>query len=105
MVNRNIDAEIILSLKKYIEKVKEIYKVDSVILFGSYAKKTATKYSDIDLLIDTNETLIGFKLYSLITQIEEKFKKDVDAFEKSEIIQNSKIENEIKNTGVVVYAK
>ena len=95
-----------------IEEIKQILNellqntpVHSVILFGSYAKKTATKYSDIDLLIDTKETLIGFKLYSLITQIEERFKKDVDAFEKSEIIQNSKIENEIKNTGVIVYAK
>ena len=95
-----------------IEEIKEILKellnnmpVYSVILFGSYAKNTATKISDIDLVIDTKETLIGFKLYSLITQIEEKFEKEIKSFEKSEIIENSKIDNEIKKTGVLVYAK
>ncbi len=102
-----------MSEKVYtIEEIKIILKelldnmpVYSVILFGSYAKNQATKISDIDLVIDTKETLIGFKLYSLITQIEEKFEKNVDAFEKSEIIENSKIDNEIKKTGVLVYAK
>lgn len=102
-----------MSEKVYtIEEIKIILKelldnmpVYSVILFGSYAKNQATKISDIDLVIDTKETLIGFKFYSLITQIEEKFEKNVDAFEKSEIIENSKIDNEIKKTGVLVYAK
>lgn len=95
-----------------VEEIKKILKellvdtpVYSVVLFGSYAKNQATKVSDIDLVIDTNETLIGFKLFSLITQIEEKFGKNIDAFEKSEIIENSKIDNEIKKTGVLVYAK
>ena len=48
---------------------------------------------------------MGFKLFSLITKIENAFNKDVDAFEKSEIIENSKIDEEIKRTGVVVYEK
>ena len=48
---------------------------------------------------------MGFRLYSLITMIEEKFNKSVDAFEKSEIIENSKIDKEIKETGVIVYEK
>ena len=102
-----------MSEKVYsIEEIKQILKeildtmpVYSVTLFGSYANNTATKVSDIDLVIDTRETLIGFKLYSLITQIEEKLGKEVDAFEKSEIIENSVIDNEIKRTGVLVYAK
>mgnify|MGYP002858791015 CR=1 FL=1 len=95
-----------------IEEIKEILKnilqnmpVYSVTLFGSYAKNTANKNSDLDLVIDTKETLMGFKLYSLITKIEETFNKQVDAFEKSEIIQNSKIDKEIQRTGVVVYEK
>lgn len=92
-------------IKKILKELLDNMPVYSVILFGSYAKNQATKISDIDLVIDTKETLIGFKLYSLITQIEEKFEKNVDAFEKSEIIENSKIDNEIKKTGVLVYAK
>lgn len=95
-----------------IEEIKNILKnilnnmpVYSVILFGSYAKNTADKYSDLDIVIDTKETLMGFKLFSLITKIEEAFNKQVDAFEKSEIIENSKIDEEIKKTGVIVYEK
>ena len=79
--------------------------VYSVVLFGSYAKNCATENSDLDLIIDTKDTLKGFKLYSLITKIEEAFNKNVNAFEKTEIIENSKIDNEIKRTGVVVYEK
>ena len=95
-----------------IEEIKDILKkllkdmpVYSVILFGSYAKKTANKNSDIDLIIDSKESLMGFKLYSLITKIEETFNKHIDAFEKSEIIKNSKIDKEIKETGILVYEK
>lgn len=40
-----------------------------------------------------------------IYTIEEAFNKQVDAFEKTEIIENSKIDEEIKKTGVVVYEK
>lgn len=70
--------------------------VYNVILFGSYAKNSANKNSDLDFIIDTKETLMGFKLYSLITMIEEAFNKQVDAFEKTEIIENSKIDKKIK---------
>lgn len=90
-------------IKAILQKILKNMPVYTVILFGSYAKNTATKNSDLDLVIDTKEKLMGFKLYSLITQIEEVFNKQVDAFEKTEIIENSKIDEEIKKTGVVVY--
>lgn len=95
-----------------IEEIKEILKeilqnepVYQVTLFGSYAKKQATEQSDIDLIIDTKSTLRGFALISLICKIEEKMQKEIDGFEKYEIIENSKIDEEIKKTGVVVYEK
>ena len=102
-----------MSQKVYsIDEIKEILAtllknmpVYSVILFGSYAQNNANKNSDIDLIIDTKGTLMGFKLYSLITKIEEAFKKNVDGFEKTEIIKNSAIDKEIKRTGVVAYEK
>ncbi|MBO4815885.1 MAG: nucleotidyltransferase domain-containing protein [Clostridia bacterium] len=95
----------IAEIKAILQKLLENMPVYSVILFGSYAKNSANKNSDLDFIIDTKETLMGFKLYSLITKIEEAFNKDVDAFEKSEIIENSRIDEEIKKTGVVVYEK
>ena len=95
-----------------IEEIKKMLKellcdkpVYQVILFGSYAKKKATKKSDVDLIIDTNSELKGFALLKLICQIEEKLQKEVDGFEKYEIIENSLIDKEIRETGVVVYEK
>lgn len=95
----------IQEIKSILSELLKDMPVYTVILFGSYAKNSADKNSDLDFVIDTKETLMGFKLYSLITKIEEAFNKDVDAFEKTEIIENSKIDEEIKKTGVVVYEK
>lgn len=47
----------IYSLEDIKEKLNEILKateVEKAILFGSHAKKRPTKYSDIDILIDSN---------------------------------------------------
>lgn len=92
-------------IKKMLEELLRDKPVYQVILFGSYAKKKANPKSDIDLIIDTNSELKGFALLKLICQIEEKLQKDIDGFEKYEIIEDSPIDKEIKETGVVVYEK
>ena len=45
------DKETEKYVKKYIKKLKKRYRIDEIILFGSYAKGTQTKDSDIDLAI------------------------------------------------------
>lgn len=92
-------------IKKILKEFLKDKPVYQVILFGSYAKNEATKESDVDLIIDTNSELKGFALLKLICQIEEKLKKNIDGFEKYEIIEDSSIDKEIKETGVVVYEK
>mgnify|MGYP003370416261 FL=1 len=92
-------------IKKILKEFLKDKPVYQVILFGSYAKQEATKESDVDLIIDTNSELKGFALLKLICQIEEKLKKNIDGFEKYEIIKDSSIDKEIKETGVVVYEK
>ncbi len=92
-------------IKKILKEFLKDKPVYQVILFGSYAKQEATKESDVDLIIDTNSELKGFALLKLICQIEEKLKKNIDGFEKYEIIKDSAIDKEIKETGVVVYEK
>ncbi len=92
-------------IKKILEELLRDKPVYQVILFVSYAKQETTHKSDIDLIIDTNSKLKGFALLKLICQIEEKFQKEVDGFEKYEIIENSLIDKEIKETGIVVYQK
>ena len=101
-------SEKIYTIEEIKEMLKEILKdqpVYQVILFGSYAKKQATKNSDVDLLIDTKSKLRGFTLLKLICKIQDKLQKEIDGFEKYEIIIDSPIDKEIKKTGVVVYEK
>ena len=101
-------SEKIYTIQEIKEILREVLKdepVYQVILFGSYAKKEATKQSDIDLIIDTQAKLKGFSLLKLICQIQEKLQKQIDGFEKYEIIENSVIDKEIKETGVIVYEK
>ena len=79
-------------IKKILSEILKDKPVYQVILFGSYAKKNATKDSDIDLIIDTKSKLKGFALLKLICQIEEKLQKEIDGFEKYEIVENSLID-------------
>ena len=82
----NKEIYTISEIKQILKEILKSMPVYKVVLFGSYAKNKATPDSDLDFIIDTNEELMGFRLYSLITMIEEKFNKSVYAFEKSEII-------------------
>ena len=92
-------------IKKLLAEVLNNTEVERAILFGSYAKNTPNKNSDIDILIDSNGKIKGLKFFAIIDMIKEKFNKDVDVIEKTEIDKNSRIEKEIKNTGVIVYEK
>lgn len=92
-------------IKMVLSEILNNTDVEKAILFGSYAKNTPTKNSDIDILLDSNGKVKGLKFFAIIDMIKEKFDKDVDVIEKSEIDKNSKIEKEIEQTGVVVYEK
>lgn len=92
-------------IKKMIKEVLTNTEIDKAILFGSYAKCKPTEHSDIDIVLDSNGKVKGLKYYAIIDMIQEKFNKDVDIIEKSEIDKNSKIEKEIERTGIVIYEK
>lgn len=92
-------------IKKILNEIFKDTDVKKATLFGSYAKNTPTALSDIDILIDSNGKIKGLKFYAIIDIIREKFGKDVDIIDKSEINEGSKIEKEIQKTGVVVYEK
>lgn len=92
-------------IRKMLQEILVKTDVEKAILFGSYAKNTSDKYSDIDILIDSNGKIKGLKFFAIIDMIQEKFDKEVDVIEKSEIEKNSKIEKEIERTGVVIYER
>ena len=92
-------------IKKLLKEVLNATDVQKAILFGSYAKQNQTDTSDIDIVIDSNGKIKGLKFYAIIDMIKEKFDKDVDIIDTSEIDEGSLIESEIEKTGVVVYEK
>ena len=79
------------------------YNVKKAVLFGSYVKGLADKNSDVDLLLDSG--LRGLKFIGLIEDVRTALDKDVDVFDETHIIPNSKIDSEISKDGVVIYER
>lgn len=56
MAEKFVENELIMEIvKKYVEKICENYKIEAIILFGSYAKGTNNENSDIDIAIITDD--------------------------------------------------
>ena len=89
---------------KYLETHKSKLQKDGIVsigLFGSFAKESADKDSDIDILIETSDAFInkyrGWDAFIYIDEnirekISNKFHKKVDIFDKN---SNSSIKEEI----------
>lgn len=79
------------------------HSVKKAVLFGSYVKGLANSSSDVDLLLDSG--LRGLKFVGLIEDVRSALDKEVDVFDKTHIIPDSKIFSEISKDGVVIYEK
>lgn len=88
-------------IKTILFPIFQTYDVQSAILFGSYAKGTPRKNSDIDILVDSR--LRGLAFYGLLEDVVTSLDKPVDLIDRSEIIPDSAIDNEIKRNGVLIY--
>lgn len=95
----------IKELKNIISKILSDFSVEKAILFGSYAKGEADCNSDIDLVIDSNDTIQGIEFYKVLGYLQEGLGKEVDLIDQVEIINNGEIDREIKKTGMVIYEK
>jgi len=93
-----------LTISDIAAKLRPIFvenDIKKATLFGSYAKNSATDNSDIDLVIDTEIT--GFRFFGLRGEMENLVNKDIDLIASFEIIPESRIDDEVRNTGVVIY--
>ena len=77
------------------------YGIRSAVLFGCYGKGTATETSDVDLLVDSG--LRGLRFVGLLDDVQRAVGKDVDLFDVAHIQAGSRIDREIRETGVTVY--
>ena len=95
-----------LSVKDIQERLKPVFanhNIRQAILFGSYGKGTATKQSDVDLLVNSN--LRGLKFVGFVEKLREALGgKEMDVFDVSHIEPKSRIAEEIKRTGIEIYA-
>ncbi|MBU1142959.1 MAG: nucleotidyltransferase domain-containing protein [Firmicutes bacterium] len=92
-----------LTMKKIVQQVAKDYDVDHIYLFGSYAKGEATEYSDVDLYMESS--LFGLKYFEFIENLREKLSKKVELLSNMTIKESSRIEEEIKKTGVLLYER
>ena len=74
-------------------------------MFGSYAKGLANENSDIDILIDSHNEIVGLEFYGIWEEISNYLRKNIDLIEKKELISAGRMEKEILKTGVVIYEK
>lgn len=88
-------------LKTMLIPVFRLYGVKRAVLFGSYGKGAASANSDIDLLVDSR--LRGLRFVGLMEDVRNILDKDVDLLDISHVEENSKVQDEIKKTGVLLY--
>ena len=105
MVKRTIDSRIMDSIKKYIEKISQYYKIEAIILFGSYAKGTENEDSDIDIAIissDFSDVIEdGAKLIGLTWKIDTRIEPHPITTEDYQKVSNPFV-REVVDTGIKV---
>jgi len=89
-------------IKSRLTPVFDANGVRSAVLFGSYAKGLATEKSDVDLLVDSG--LKGLDLVGLAEYIREALDdREVDLIDVGYVKKGSRIEDEVRETGIRIY--
>lgn len=94
----------VLSLEKIRQIVSEIcitHNIPLCYLFGSYAKGMATDKSDVDLLVQTGITGMGF--FGLVEEFRQALHKKVDLLRLEDLRDNTELLFEIMKDGVKIY--
>ncbi len=100
---RNLDYEIKIILAEFLRMALDVIEVKKVILFGSWAKGTASIKSDIDLaLISEGEIKNEIEVTRIVKVLEKKYKKEIQThyFTEKNFQIKSKLITEIKETGI-----
>ncbi|GAB6057532.1 nucleotidyltransferase domain-containing protein [Desulfonatronum parangueonense] len=97
--------EIVDVVQNFVEQVKKERRVAKAYLFGSYAKGTAEKWSDIDLAIispDFSNNLFEERvlLMKLALQFDDRI--EPSPFRPEDFNRENPLVNEIQNTGIEI---
>jgi len=87
LIDKDLDKNKVLSLKRIKEKIKPIlnkYEIRDIYLFGSYARGEANSKSDIDIYCDKGNIKTLIQQGKLEEELEKSLHKEVDiVFESS----------------------
>jgi predicted nucleotidyltransferase len=114
MARRKTQTELDILLEEIKEKVTRNFSTDAIVLFGSYAKGTATEYSDIDVAVvspDFNYDSPMCDNSFLVTKTTKLYDPDLQilAFNSDKYFNETYIDpnfiKEIKRTGKIIWSK
>ncbi|MBR2957727.1 MAG: nucleotidyltransferase domain-containing protein [Clostridia bacterium] len=88
-------------IKSACKTVLNEYEVKYCILFGSYAKGTATETSDVDLLVSAN--VGGMRFFGMAERLRTQLRKKVDLLDIRQLKENTELLDEILKDGVRIY--
>ncbi len=94
------DTKIILS--EFLKQI-DFSGIENILLFGSYARGTASVNSDIDLALIFKEKVIGeIEITRIVKLIKEKFNKEIQIhyFTQKNFTDKDKLAKEIKREGI-----
>ena len=93
----------ISEIRAVLTPVFDSYRISRAVLFGSVAKGCATEKIDLDLVVDSQ--LRGLLFVGFIEAVRQAVGMTVDVFDRSHIEKGSRIDQEIHDTGVIIYEK
>ncbi len=84
-------------IRTIIKPIAAKYNVNSIYLFGSYARNEATADSDLDFLVFGGDNFKLTNIFALAEDLRIAFKKNIDVFEINEINIDSNFYSTIMN--------
>ncbi|WP_302396278.1 nucleotidyltransferase family protein [Eggerthella sinensis] len=78
------------------------HNAQKAVVFGSYARGTATPQSDLDVLVYGGEGFRGRSIFAIAEELHEASGKRVDVYERSELSDASPLLEAIEAEGVTI---
>ena len=104
MSNGIVNSDILNIVNKYVEKISKKFKIKAVYLFGSYAKGTEHKDSDIDIavILDSNSDTIDLMVELMMLTENIDLRIEPHPIKTNDFEEGNPFVDEIKNTGLKV---
>ena len=99
-----VDREIIEIIRSYKSLLQNLYTIDKIYLFGSYARDKAREDSDIDLAIFLNEA-ISYELELELMKLRRKIDLRIEphVFSTLDLLDKTPFIDEISTNGIEIF--